>query len=91
MTIVKKHVSEYGVAEACQSLGVSRATYYRHQQKTKGSSDSLVVPRSHPRRLTQSQRQEVLDVLCNPPFADQSPREVFASLLDRRMATPDAS
>jgi len=83
MTIVKKHVSEYGVAETCRSLGVSRATYYRHQQKTKGASALPAAQRSHSRRLTQSQRQEVLDVLCSPPFADQSPREVFACLLDQ--------
>lgn len=66
-----------GIAAACASLAVARASYYR----------SLVLraptPRpSPPRTLTMAERQIVLNVLHEPRFCDLAPAEVYATLLD---------
>jgi Integrase core domain len=37
---------------------------------------------NHPRALSPSERKQVLDVLHQPRFVDQSPAEIFATLLD---------
>ena len=67
-----------GVAPACRSLGVSRATYYRRQ-----SPPAPRQPRpTPPRALTAPERQEVLAVLDSPRFVDSAPATVRAALLD---------
>ena len=67
-----------GVSAACRALNVSRATYYRRQRPKIEAK-----PRPKPARaLSQQQRQEVLDQLNSDRFADQSPRQVYAKLLD---------
>ncbi len=39
---------------------------------------------SPPRRLPQAERQQVIDVLCEPRFADLAPTEVYATLLEEQ-------
>ncbi len=65
---------------ACEVLGVSRATVRRH-----------LAPRMHGprkprttshRKFAQSEEQLVLDTLHSERFQDQSPRQVYAELLD---------
>jgi putative transposase len=65
---------------ACTALGMARATLYR-QRKPRGqlAGDGL---RHSPRRLSEAERQAVLDVLHEPRFADQPPAQVWAKLLD---------
>ena len=63
-------------AALCHSVGVSRATLYRHRRPT---------PRApSPRALGPTERQAVLDVLHSPRFVDQSPTEVHATLLEEQ-------
>jgi len=79
MEAVQQLIPSIGVAPACKALGVVRATWYRRQQ----SGDSCPKPRPTPERaLTPEERQAVLDTLHSPRFADQSPAEVYATLLD---------
>ncbi len=67
-----------GVAPACRSLGVSRATYYRRQ-----SPPAPRQPRpTPPRALTAPERHEVLAILDSPRFVDSAPATVRAALLD---------
>lgn len=67
-----------GVAPTCKALGLPRATYYRHQ-KPKGA----VLRRPTPvRALCEAEREAVLEVLHEDRFVDQSPAEVYATLLD---------
>ena len=67
-----------GIAPICQALGVSRAGLYRRRR-----------PHRKPRRrtparaLTQTERQEVLEVLHAEPFVDKAPAQVYATLLDQ--------
>jgi putative transposase len=68
-----------GVAAACEALGVSRAAFYRQQQP------SSIEPKPRPRptrSLSQAEQQKVLEVLHSERFVDQSPAEVYATLLD---------
>lgn len=72
---------ELGVREACEALGVSRATLYRRRD---GRPEP--APRQErsgqPRALAPEERAEVLEVLTSERFCDQAPRQVYATLLD---------
>ena len=69
------------VAAACAALGVSRATLYRHTQPPTPPATWQKAP--NPRRLSDGERAAVLETLHAPEFADQPPREVYATLLSR--------
>lgn len=69
------------IAEACAALGVSRATLYRQTQLARPPSVPVRAP--SPRRLSDHERQAVLDVLHSEEFVDQPPPEVYATLLSR--------
>jgi len=65
----------------CQSVGLARASFYRRRQPARPST-----PRSprlpSPRALVPTERQAVLDTLHSERFLDQSPVEVYATLLE---------
>jgi putative transposase len=69
-----------GISAACAALGVSRASYYRHQ-----SAATAPRPRgggAQPRALSPAERQAVLAVLHSERFRDAAPAEVYATLLE---------
>jgi putative transposase len=69
------------VAAACSALGLSRATMYRSTSPTPPP-----VPReraAHPRRLSDGERQAIVDVMHSPEYVDQPPMEVFGKLLSQ--------
>ena len=67
-----------GVVATCAAFGVALATYYRHRAPVYGPKRRRPSP---PRRLPDAERQQVLDLLHEPRFADLAPAEVFAALL----------
>ena len=78
-----------GAQAACTALGVSRASFYRRQRPPTGTADPSGTASEagdesgrHPRALSDGERQAVLKVLHSPRFCDQSPAEVYATLLD---------
>jgi putative transposase len=73
---------EVGVAQACEALGVSRATLYRHRQPPSEPSSPPAQWPSPPRTLGCEERGEVLEVLHSERFVDVAPAEVVATLLD---------
>jgi putative transposase len=73
---------EIGTKAACRNLGVPRATLYRHRNPKSAPASTRPRPPS-PRALSPAERQEMLDVLHSPRFADRVPAEVYASLLDQ--------
>lgn len=79
MAAVVQLAPRVGVAPACTGLGVSRASYYRqHQLQTQQSK-----PKAKPTRaLSEQEQQQVLEILHSERFVDQSPAEVYATLLD---------
>lgn len=67
-----------GLVTACDVLQVPRSSVYRARQPKP-------APRPQPepvRALSEAERGEVHDTLNSERFADQAPREVYATLLD---------
>lgn len=80
MQAVEQLAPQVGIAAACEALGVSRASFYRQQQPRS------IEPKPRPRptrSLSQAEQQKVLEVLHSERFVDQSPAEVYATLLDK--------
>lgn len=77
VTELSEHV---GVLKACDALSVPRASYYRFR------SPKMPTPRRRTRRsargLSDVERAEVKAILYSDRFVDQTPYEVFATLLD---------
>jgi putative transposase len=72
---------EIPIVQACATLGISRATLYRNTQLAAPAALHARAP--SPRRLSDLERQAVLDVLHSEEFVDQPPAEVYATLLSR--------
>jgi len=69
------------VVVACAALGLSRATLYR---ATAPSAPPTLRERApSPRRLSDDERQAIIDAMHTPKFVDQPPMEAFAKLLSR--------
>jgi putative transposase len=82
MKAIEELSPQTGMAAACRSLGVPRATLYRHRQSK--PSEPATAPRpTPPRALSDQERQQVLAALHSAPFADKAPAELYAALLDR--------
>ncbi len=67
-----------GVQAACSALGLPRATYYRRLRPPAAPNER---PRP-PLALEPAEREAVVEVLHAPRFVDQSPRQIWATLLD---------
>jgi len=70
-----------GTSKACQTLEISRASFYRRKKSMASDQEPSARPRPV-RGLTPNERQDVLDVLHSERFADKPPAEVYATLLD---------
>ena len=66
----------------CAVLGISRATVARRRSRLAAPPATAHARPRPPRALTAPQRQEVLNLLHTPRFADQAPAEIYATLLD---------
>ncbi len=67
-----------GIAAACRLLAVPRSRYYRACQPASAPSPR---PRS-PRVLTAAEYARIREVLNSARFADCTPRQIYATLLD---------
>jgi transposase InsO family protein len=79
MKAVEALVNTTSIVEACDALSLPRASYYRWRGGPAGEEKPRPTP---PRALTESERKRVLETLNSPRFVDQSPREIWATLLD---------
>jgi putative transposase len=65
---------------ACAALGVPRANFYRFKnQNTLVQQEQRPLP---PLTLSEEEKSQVLSILNSERFVDQSPYEVYATLLD---------
>lgn len=65
---------------ACALLGASRATVYRRRRPP---APRPAAPRPEPaNKLTEAERQHILDVLRSEEYCDLAPAQVWARLLD---------
>ena len=74
-----------GTRAACAATGTSQASWYRRHRVTPAPARREPVhqrDRAQPRALAQPERQAILDVLHSDRFADLSPEETWAILLD---------
>lgn len=71
---------DVGLQGACKAMGVSRATLYR--RRCRPTKDCQSDRHCSPRALSAQERLEVKGTLYSERFVDQSPREVYATLLD---------
>jgi putative transposase len=69
---------QIGVKAACQALGLARCQFYR-KRRPRPLAKAKAAPA---RKLTEAERATVRELLNSSRFADQVPREVYASLLD---------
>jgi putative transposase len=69
-----------GVSAACQALEMPRSSLYRARNFTE--SQPVCEDPVSPRALSPDEKVEVRQVLNSERFADQPPREVYATLLD---------
>jgi putative transposase len=81
MVIVKEHEELVPVNAACDALGVSRASLYRKRRPPLPPTERVRPP--SPRRLSDGERERILETLNSPEFVDQPPTEVYATLLGR--------
>ena len=72
---------QVGVEKACEVFGLARSNYYRWRKSPQGASDETVRP-TPSWSLSREEQQKVLETLHTDRFIDQSPREVYATLLD---------
>jgi putative transposase len=71
------------VKRACELLGKSRATLHRQRNPEPPAEKAPPAPRApHPAALTAAEQQALLAVLDSERFADKSPAQVYAILLD---------
>jgi putative transposase len=69
-----------GVAVACQALTVARSSLYRARPKTAAQPKPEHI--ASPRALRPAEKEAVRQELNSERFADQAPREVYATLID---------
>jgi len=86
MKAVEELAQITGVTMACQILNVPRSSLYRAASGT-GHPQLQTLASTNPppkpvRALSDAEKAAVRDVLNSERFQDQSPREVYASLLD---------
>jgi putative transposase len=74
--------SEIEALPACIALGVARATFYRYRPNLDGSQTRALDRPSPARSLSLVERKTVLDLLTSERFADDAPRQIWATLLD---------
>jgi putative transposase len=68
---------------ACRILGISRATLHRRENPKPAETEKAPAQRvPHPAALSGEEREQVLDVLDSDRFADKSPAQAWAVLLD---------
>lgn len=81
MAAIEELAQTLSVSQACEVLGFPRSSLYRSRQP---KTLVVKVPRPTPARaLSVDERATVRELLESERFADQSPYEVYATLLDK--------
>jgi putative transposase len=80
MPVMEELAAQVGVRTACEALGIPRSSRYAagHPRPVKDRPPAPPPLRS----LTTEDKTQVRDTLNSDRFADQAPREVYATLLD---------
>jgi putative transposase len=76
--MILSHQESLGVRVLCEALSEPRSSWYRSLKPRREVSPA---PRS-PRRLTDAEELQILDILDSERFLDMAPGEIHATLLD---------
>lgn len=79
--MAKQLVPDYHPQDVAEALELNRSSVYRFAEPPKEPGPKKPHP-APPRTLKQEEKQHVLAVLRCERFVDQSPRQVYATLLD---------
>ncbi len=82
MIAAEQLAEDVGVSQACEALGIPRASFYRRHKPPESARDDAPTARSSSRALSEPERDIVRQTLYSERFMDQSPQQVYASLLD---------
>ncbi len=85
MVMVKTLAPTVGIAAACETLAIPRCSFYRAQHPPQSRPTAALVHLTPPRALSTVEKEQVRVILNSERFQDQSPREVYATLLDERI------
>ena len=93
MESISQLPDELSVRAACDALGLNRATYYRdmtastedphHEVSVPSPSETPHHRPDPPRKLSPKERETLIELLHSERFADQPPREIYATLLSQ--------
>jgi putative transposase len=86
MIAAVKLAQDVGTKPACVALGVPRASFYRRnaRQGAQNAAERAIAPKP-PLALEPAETQAVLGMLHSERFMDQSPYEIYATLLDEEL------
>ena len=79
-TVVDSLAEHVGLKPACEALGVPRSSRYAARRPRLPKERAPAAP--PPRALTAAEKGTVRETLNSERFADQAPREIYATLLD---------
>jgi putative transposase len=81
IAVAEQLSSHVGKKAACDALKVPRATFYRHQANRRPVEQNS-QPAPPPLALEPERRQTVVDILHSERFCDDTPYQIYATLLD---------
>lgn len=67
--------------KACEVLDISVRTYYRWKSNKTGDLRKGAAKRV-PRKLTEAEKKEILNISCSERFADTNPYQIVAIILE---------
>jgi putative transposase len=73
---------DVGTKAACEALGISRASLYRHKGKNHVAAVEPEKRSAPPRALGPEEKRQVLELMHSERFMDKAPQEIHATLLD---------
>ena len=74
---------DVGKKPACEALQVPRATFYRHHNANSNPCrQNIAVRPQPPQALDAGERQAVIEILHSERFLDDTPYQIYATLLD---------
>jgi len=82
MTLLEEASLSYGIKTACQALTVPRSWYYRQKAVGSLAQEEPELRPTPKHALSEAEKARMRTVLNSERFVDQSPREVYATLLD---------
>ena len=81
IAVAEQLAKTVGIVEACRVLDIPRSSLYRSRQPTVEQPKEATPS---PRALSPAERTTVREVLDSQRFVDQSPQEVYATLIDEK-------